>query len=94
MATAADTLHAIEARAERAIVQKLRLIKQEILGLRSRLVPDDRTHADAVLLKRHRLESEQIVAAAGKDMTPVMLMPSLRMETLASSCPAVYRVSF
>ena len=38
MATAADTLRAIEARAERAIVQELRLMMQEILGLRTQLV--------------------------------------------------------
>ena len=34
-ATAADTLRAIEARAERAIVQELRLMAREILGMRT-----------------------------------------------------------
>ena len=62
MATAADTLRAIEARAERAIVQELRLMMQEILGLRTQLVLEDRAHADALLLKLDRLESDQVAA--------------------------------
>ena len=49
--TAADTLRAIEARAERAIVQELRLMAQEIVGLRAQLALDDCAHADALLLK-------------------------------------------
>ena len=41
-ATAADTLRAIETRAERAIVQQLRQLVQEILGMRTHLVLEDR----------------------------------------------------
>ena len=51
MASATETLRAIEARAERAIVQELRLMAQEIVGLRAQLALDDCAHADALLLK-------------------------------------------
>ena len=70
MASTAETLRAIEARAERAIVQELRLMVQEIVGLRTRLAPDDCAHADALLLKLGRLESDQVVAPASTSMWP------------------------
>ena len=50
-ATVADTLRAIEARAERAIVQELRLMTHEILGMRTHLALEDRAHADSLLMK-------------------------------------------
>lgn len=63
MRTATEILNAIEARAERAIVQELRLMKNEILQRRPSLSPEDQDHADALLLKVGRLESDQIVMA-------------------------------
>jgi hypothetical protein len=56
MTSATETLRAIEARAERAIVQELRLMVQEVVGLRAHLALDDCAHADARLLKLGRLE--------------------------------------
>ncbi|MBN9423994.1 MAG: hypothetical protein BGO63_06795 [Candidatus Accumulibacter sp. 66-26] len=63
MRTATEILNAIEARAQRAIVQELRLMKKEVLQLHPSLSPEDQDHADALLLKLGRLESEQIVVA-------------------------------
>lgn len=60
MAFAADTLHAIEARAERAIVQELRLLIREVLALRPSLGLEDRAHADALLLKLDHLGRSQM----------------------------------
>ena len=63
MITITAILNAIEAHAERAIVPELRLMKKEVLQLRPSLSPEDLDHADALLLKLGRLESEQIVVA-------------------------------
>ena len=63
MRSATEILNAIEARAQRAIVQELRLMKKEVLQLRPSLSAEDRDHADALLLKLGRLESDQIVMA-------------------------------
>ena len=63
MRSATEILNAIEARAQRAIVQELRLMKKDVLQLRPALSPEDQGHADALLLKLGRLESDQIVMA-------------------------------
>jgi len=63
MTTAADILNAIEARAERAIVQELRLLRNEILKLRPAFNPEDHDHAEALLLKLGHIESSQIAVA-------------------------------
>jgi hypothetical protein len=63
MITVTAILNAIEAHANRAIVQELRLIKKEVEKLRSSLRPDDQDQADALLLKLDRLISDQIVVA-------------------------------
>ena len=63
MRTATEILNAIEARAQRAIVQELRLMKKEVLQLRPSLSPEDQEHADALLLKLDRLLSDQVVVA-------------------------------
>ncbi|PKO35854.1 MAG: hypothetical protein CVU34_01110 [Betaproteobacteria bacterium HGW-Betaproteobacteria-7] len=63
MITVTAILNAIEAHANRAIVQELRLIKKEVEKLRSSLCPDDQDHADALLLKLDRLIFDQIVVA-------------------------------
>ena len=63
MITVTAILNAIEAHANRAIVQELRLIKKEVEKLRSSLRPDDQDQADALLLKLARQISAQIVVA-------------------------------
>ena len=63
MRSATEILNAIEARAQRAIVHELRLMKKEVLQLRPSLSPDDQEHADALLLKLDRLLSDQVVVA-------------------------------
>ena len=93
MATATETLHAIEARAERAIVQELRLMVREIVALRTQLALDDCAHADALLLKLGRLEHEQIIAPVSSPEVPKHLMPALRLDLAMPSQPA-YKVSF
>lgn len=92
-ATAADLLRAIEARAERAIVQELRLMMQEILGLRTQLVLRDRAHADALLMKLDRLERDQ-TAAPANDAAPAFLAPTLSITAYETRAPSAYRVSF
>jgi len=94
MTTAADTLRAIEARAERAIVQELRLMTQEILGLRSQLVLQERAHADALLLKLDHLERGQSASPADGSGTPDFLMPTLSLTVFETSTPKAYRVYF
>jgi hypothetical protein len=93
MSSANETLRAIEARAERAIVQELRSMVQEIVGLRTQLALDDCAHADALLLKLGRLEREQIVAPVSSPEVARHLMPTLRLDLTVPSQPA-YRVSF
>ncbi|NTV70041.1 MAG: hypothetical protein HGA71_07855 [Azonexaceae bacterium] len=63
MITITAILNAIEAHAENAAVQELRVIKKEIERLRPSLCLDDQEHADGLLLKLDRLISEQIVVA-------------------------------
>ena len=79
MASISETLCAIEQRAERAIVQELRLMVQEILVLRPSLGLEDRSHADALLLKLDRLEASQQVASAQDIAAPILLMPDLQL---------------
>lgn len=93
MASTAETLRAIEARAERAIVQELRLMVQEIVGLRTQLALDDCAHADALLLKLGRLDRDQVVAPASTLDVARHLMPALRLDLTMPSPPA-YKVSF
>lgn len=92
--TAADTLRAIEARAERAIVQELRLMTHEILGMRTQLVLEDRAHADSLLMKLDHQECAQTVAPADSSSVPTYLMPTLTLGMSEPSMPTAYRVSF
>lgn len=94
MANAADTLRAIEARAERAIVQELRLLMQEILGLRTQLVLEDRAHADALLLKLDHLERDQVAAPRSDSKAAAYLMPTLSLTVFESPLPKAYRAYF
>ena len=94
MTSIADTLRAIEARAERAIVQELRLMTQDILAMRTALVLEERSHADALLLKLDRLAQEQMVTSATGNDAPALLMPSLRFEEAPSPEPMAYKVCF
>ena len=93
MASSAGTLRAIEARAERAVVQELRLMVKDIVGLRTQLAVDDCAHADALLLKLGRLERDQVVAPASTLDVARHLMPALRLDLTMPSQPA-YKVSF
>ncbi|UCV20985.1 hypothetical protein KI610_13040 [Ferribacterium limneticum] len=56
-------LNAVEAQANRAIVQELRIIKKEVLQLHPSLNPDDQEHAVALLLKLDHLLPDQLVIA-------------------------------
>ena len=94
MAPAADTLRAIEARAERAIVQELRLMMQEILGLRTQLVLEDRAHADALLLKLDHLERGHVAAQRSEPQVPAFLMPTLSLTVFETPLPKAYRAYF
>ena len=71
MITVTAILNAIEAHAECAIVQELRLIKMEVEKLRPSLCPDDQEHADALLVKLDRLISDQIVVSDDVVVEPV-----------------------
>ena len=61
MTTAADTRRTIEMNAERTIVQELRIMIRDVLGLRPSLGLEDRNHADVLLLKLDRLARDQLV---------------------------------
>lgn len=61
MITITAILNAIEAHADNAAVQQLRIMKNELERLRPSLCPDDQEHADGLLLKLDRLISDQIV---------------------------------
>ena len=94
MTSIAETLRAIEARAERAIVQELRLMMQDILAMHTVLVREDRRHADALLLKLDRLAQNQMVASVRATETPAFLMPDFRLEGVQALEPVVYKVFF
>lgn len=100
MTSITDTLCAIERRAERAIVQELRLMTQEILTMRTQLTLEDRAHADALLLKLSHLESCQRVEAVAPSSLPPCLapaetrFPSLFLDSLESLQPGAYLVHF
>lgn len=66
MTSVADMLNAIEDRAQRAIVQELRLMIQEVVTLRPTLAFEDRAHADALLLKLDHLSRSQMVECVGE----------------------------
>ena len=92
MATAADTLRAIEARAEHAILQELRVMMNEILGLRARLVLEERAHADILQLKLDPLEREDVSVSATESKRAAFTIPTLDMTVLESPMPKAYRV--
>ncbi|QNP48635.1 hypothetical protein [Diaphorobacter aerolatus] len=100
MTSITDTLCAIERRAERAIVQELRLMIQEILAMRTQLTLDERAHADALLLKLSHLESCQQVEVAAPhpiaDSAPAAapLLPPLRFDMIEALQPSGYLVYF
>ena len=61
MITITAILNAIEAHAENAAVEQLRIMKNELERLRPSLCLDDQEHADGLLLKVDRLISDKIV---------------------------------
>ena len=86
-ATAADTLRAIETRVKRAIVQQLRLMVQEILGMRTHLALEDRAHADLLLMKLGHQERAQTIAPDDPSPMPIYLMPTLTLGLSEPSMP-------
>lgn len=89
----ASTLRAIERRAERAVVQELRLMAQEVRTMRAHLTREDRAHADALLLKLSYLESSQQADTVAPPQPQNSLVsaepasPSLALEPLAQHLP-------
>lgn len=98
MTTVAETLCAIERRAERAIVQELRLMTQEILAMRTQLTLADRAHADALLLKLTHLERcQQVDTVAPCPIAPTAAstgqgFPMLPIDSLEPLQPDRYLV--
>lgn len=92
-----ETLSAIERRADRAIVQELRLMTQEILAMRTHLSIEDRAHADALLLKLDHLARCQQVDTVPP---PSLLLEQaghadvsgLTLDTLHAFVPSAYLV--
>lgn len=74
-----QTLHAIELRAERAIVQELRIMVGEVLALRPCLGIEDRTYADGLLMKLDRLILDQSVPSecSNADAIHIVVSPTL-----------------
>lgn len=93
MSTATDILRSIEQRAERAIAQELHQMIQQVLGLRTALVLDDRAHADALLLKLDRLIDDQVVRPIDAGTTPPM-PPLPGLDELLPPSPCDYEVRF
>lgn len=93
MATDSETLRALEARAERAITQELRLMVQEIVSVQPQLALDDRAHTDALLLKLGRLHQDQVAAAPGPAVAPAQ-MPTLRPDAPMPGLTPAYKVFF
>ncbi len=67
---------------------------QEILGLRTQLVLEDRAHADSLLLKLDHLEREQVSVPRSEPGTPDFLMPTLSLTVFETSLPKAYRAYF
>jgi hypothetical protein len=88
MNSPAETLRALEARSERAIVQELRLMVKEVRAMRSSLTPEDRAHADALLLKLGHLEAEQSVAGVAADEATLQQPALASAPSLAVPPPA------
>lgn len=93
MSTATDILRSIEQRAERAIAQELHQMIQQVLGLRTALVLDDRAHADALLLKLDRLIDDQVVRPIDAGTMPPM-PPLPGLDELLPPSPCDYEVRF
>lgn len=94
MSNPADTLRAIEARAEDAIREQLRLMTHEILALRARLTLEHRVHADILHLELDPLDGEQVSAPAGESDPPALPLPTLSLTVFESQLPKAYRVLF
>lgn len=93
MSTATDILRSIEQRAERAIAQELHQMIQQVLGLRTALVLDERAHADALLLKLDRLIDDQVVRPIDAGTMPPM-PPLPGLDELLPPSPSDYEVRF
>lgn len=100
MTSVTEILCAIERRADRAIVQELRLMTQEILAMRTHLSLEQRAHADALLLKLDHLQHCQQVETVSPPPTAtdgapaVQDRPVLALDTLTPLQPGHYLVHF
>lgn len=93
MTSTIQTLCAIEARAERAIVQELRLMMQDILAIRTALVLQERSHADALLMKLDRLATDQQASPVPAAIETTSPVPGLHLDSQSDFEPRTYRVS-
>jgi hypothetical protein len=93
MNSTAETLRALEARSERAIVQELRLMMKAVRTMRSSLTPEDRAHADALLLKLGRLEAEQSIGGVAANEASLQQLDLNSGSSLAVPSPA-FRITF
>lgn len=95
-----DFLCAIERRAERAIVQELRLMTQDILAMRTHLTLEHRAHADALLMKLdHLARCQQVEAVAPAAATAVSTedgaaITSLQFDVIGLRPPSHFLVHF
>ncbi len=71
MRTVSELLQSIEQHAERAIAQELHLMIDQILKMRTSLLLEERSHADALLLKLDRLRDDQLVRPIDATDTPI-----------------------
>ena len=96
MSTVSDILRSIEHRAERAIVQELHLMIEQVLKMRTSLVLEDRNHADALLLKLDRLRDDQVVRPIGAaEAPPIPPFPQLpTFDDFLPPSPSDYEVRF
>lgn len=100
MSNITDFLCAIERRAERAIVQELRLMTQEILAMRTHLTLEHRAHADALLMKLdHLARCQQVEAAMPAAATTVATadgaaITSLQFDVIGPQPPSHFLVHF
>jgi len=85
---ATQALQAIEMRADAypcVIVQELRIMVKDVLALRPDSDPEDRSYADALLLKLDRLIGDQL-APSVRGKLPMIAMPMpLEAESLSDA---------
>lgn len=66
---------------------------KEVRAMRSSLIPEDRAHADALLLKLNRLEAEQSVGSVTADDASLQ-QPDLHPAPSLAMPPSSFRDTF